>query len=140
MLAHEPFSDHPASLCPVIAAFMRSYNDHVDDEHRRDLYAYAARAVGTNGGVAQERKRAQMCVEWVETSRSLAPLRVRILRRLLRCQGPDIDGVYAARAAAADPGSHHRALALLDRLIALGAPAGIGRMTRSRAAELVPSD
>ena len=49
------------------------------------------------------------------------PLRVRLLHRLLRCQGLDIDGVYAARAAAVTPGAHRRALALLDELIAIGA-------------------
>ena len=31
MLASEPFSDHPASVCPVIASFLRAYNDSVDD-------------------------------------------------------------------------------------------------------------
>ena len=27
MLAGEPFTDHPASVCPVIGSFLRSYND-----------------------------------------------------------------------------------------------------------------
>ncbi len=27
MLADEPFSDHPKSVCPLIAAFLRDYND-----------------------------------------------------------------------------------------------------------------
>ena len=31
MLADRTFSDHPQSACPVIAAFLRSYNDHVND-------------------------------------------------------------------------------------------------------------
>jgi hypothetical protein len=39
-----------------------------------------------------------------------------VLHRLLRCQGPDVDGVYAARAAVATPGGHERALAFLDEL------------------------
>jgi len=41
-----------------------------------------------------------------ETTCVAPPLRVRVLHRLLGCQGPDIDGVYAARAAAADPATH----------------------------------
>src|SRR5437764_4983871 len=49
MLAGEPFSDHPESVCPVISTFLRSYNDAVDDRRRQDLYAYAARAVGSRG-------------------------------------------------------------------------------------------
>jgi hypothetical protein len=39
MLAGEPFSDQPKSVCPVVAAFLRGYNDAVDDETRQDLYA-----------------------------------------------------------------------------------------------------
>ena len=45
MLAGEPFSDHPPSVCPVIGAFLRVYNDAVDDDRRQDLYGYAARVV-----------------------------------------------------------------------------------------------
>src|SRR5690242_21393105 len=47
MLAHEPFSDHPASVCPIIGAFLRSYNDCIDSRRRQDLYPYAARIVGS---------------------------------------------------------------------------------------------
>ena len=47
MLAGEPFNDHPASVCPVLGSVLRSYNDSVDDDARQDLYAYAARVVGT---------------------------------------------------------------------------------------------
>lgn len=64
MLAHEPFSDHPRSVCPVIAAFLRAYNDHLGDCWRQDLYEYAARAVGTRSTRAIERTRAKMCREW----------------------------------------------------------------------------
>ena len=38
LLAGEPFSDHPASVCPVIGSLMRAYNDAVDDDRRQDLY------------------------------------------------------------------------------------------------------
>jgi hypothetical protein len=53
MLAGEPFSDHPPSVCPVIGAFLRVYNDAVDDDRRQDLYGYAAKVVGSraNGEV-----------------------------------------------------------------------------------------
>lgn len=49
MLAGEAFSDHPRSVCPVIGAFLRAYNDSVDDERRQALYAYAAKVVGSRG-------------------------------------------------------------------------------------------
>src|SRR5436309_9334180 len=64
MLAHEPFSDHPQSVCPVIGAFLRAYNDRLDDHWRQDLYAYAAKVVGTRSTAAIERQRAWMCREW----------------------------------------------------------------------------
>jgi hypothetical protein len=124
MLAHEPFSDHPESVCPVIAGFLRSYNDHTEPGRRQDLYRYAAVAVGTRADAAIERVRAQMCLRWARDACDPPPLRVRILHRLLRCQGPDIDAVYAARAALATPNAdvaHRMALALLDELIAVGA-------------------
>jgi hypothetical protein len=37
MLAGEPFSDHPHSVCPVIGSFLRTYNDSIDDQRRQDL-------------------------------------------------------------------------------------------------------
>jgi hypothetical protein len=46
MLAGEAFSDRPSSVAPSIAAFLRAYNDMIDDERRQDLYAYAARILG----------------------------------------------------------------------------------------------
>ena len=65
MLAEEPFSDHPQSVCPVIGGFLRAYNDRLDDHWRQDLYAYAAKAVGTRSTIEVERRRAQMCREWL---------------------------------------------------------------------------
>jgi hypothetical protein len=61
MLAGEEFSDHPLSVCPVIGAFLRAYNDSVDDRWRRDLWPYAAKVVGTRSTIAVERERALIC-------------------------------------------------------------------------------
>jgi hypothetical protein len=89
MLADEPFSDQPPSVSAVIAAFLRSYNDHVDDERRQDLYRYAARVAGTRPDADAERRRSKMCLAWARTCRRRPELRVRILHFLLRsCQGP----------------------------------------------------
>lgn len=123
MLAGEPFSDRPASVCPVIGGFLRSYNDHIGHTRRQDLYRYAARVVGTRADAATESKRAEMCLRWARAVCDPPPLRVRILHRLLRCQGPDIHAVYAARAAAATTDgavAHEHALAFIDELIAAG--------------------
>jgi hypothetical protein len=64
MLTGGPFSDHPPSVCPVIAAFLRSYNDHLNDERRQDLYCYAARVAGTRAKADTERRRSKMCLAW----------------------------------------------------------------------------
>lgn len=127
MLAGGPFSDHPESVCPVIAGLLRSYSDHVDPKRRQDLYRFAALAVGTRADAATERARADRCLQWAREYCDPPPLRVRILHRLLRCQGPDVDGVYAARAAVAMPDvalTHRRTVALLDELITIGAVRG----------------
>ncbi len=47
MLAGERFSDHPRSVCPVIAMVLRAYNDGIDDDRRQDLYTYASVVVGS---------------------------------------------------------------------------------------------
>ena len=65
MLAVEPFSDHPQSVCPVIGAFLRAYNDGLPDDRRQDLYDYAARVVGTVSGRRIRRERARRCLTWL---------------------------------------------------------------------------
>ena len=69
MLAGEPFSDHPSCVCPVIAGFLRVYNDGLDDERRQDLYAYAAKVVGSRGSASTEQARAARLVEWAHETR-----------------------------------------------------------------------
>jgi hypothetical protein len=120
MLADRTFSDHPQSACPVIAAFLRSYNDHVDDRRRQDLYRYAARAPAP-GPTPKLSDGGQRCA-WRGRARAVTGPDggVRILHRMLwYCQGPDVHAIYAARAAAVTPGGHERALAFLDELIEL---------------------
>jgi hypothetical protein len=68
MLAEEPFTDRPATISPVIGAFLRTYNDGLDDERRQDLYPLASLIVGTAAGRAVERERASRCLGF---SRSL---------------------------------------------------------------------
>ena len=64
MLAGESFSDDPASVCPVIASFLRAYNDSVGDERRQDLYAYAAKIVGSRASVEVQSARAERLAAW----------------------------------------------------------------------------
>jgi hypothetical protein len=64
MLDTGPFTDHPRSVCPVVAAFLRNYNDWVDDGRRQDLYAYAAKAVGSRASRAVEEARTRRLMKW----------------------------------------------------------------------------
>jgi hypothetical protein len=111
MLAHEPFSDHPKEVCPVIGEFLRTYNDAVDDERRKDLYASAAAVVGTRGSRRDERRRAELCLQAARR-----PRRWWGTAGLWRAQA----GWRAAARLARKPSRHQEALALLDSLIAVG--------------------
>jgi hypothetical protein len=118
MLAGERFTDHPRSVCPVIAAFLRTYNDRVDDDRRQDLYAYAAEVVGTRADRTSRRARLDLCQRFADrVAREAAPR-----PPSLPCFGrAEWTGRRAALAAA--EASHRRghsmALALLDALIAV---------------------
>ncbi len=128
MLAGEPFSDRPSSVCPVIAGFMRAYNDRVDDERRQDLYRYASEAVGTRGTPEVEHTRERRCLEWAEAMRRQRRRPLRWVARsgpgsVDRRLGLDAAGTYAARSIRRHGDrTHAGALALIDELIAMGRP------------------
>ena len=46
MLAGERFSDHPPTVCPVIAGFLRGYNDLMPEQDLPELYPIAGHTVG----------------------------------------------------------------------------------------------
>ncbi len=49
-VAGEPWSDHPECVCPVIGAFMRSWNDSLPDDRRTALLLPLIPAtIGTRG-------------------------------------------------------------------------------------------
>lgn len=119
MLAGETFTDEPSCVCPVIAEFLRTYNDQVNDARRQDLFAYAALVVETRDDTRGERRRANICLErWLEES---APQRPQ-LRRLLWMLSPslaarDIEIAHrAARWAAASPDRHAWALRVVEEM------------------------
>lgn len=64
MLAGERFGDRPVSVCPVIGAILRAYNDNVDDRRRQDLYRFAADAVGSRRDYRVQRLRADAAIDW----------------------------------------------------------------------------
>jgi hypothetical protein len=129
MLAGEPFGDHPACVSPVIGAFLRMYNDALDDSRRQDLYPYAASVVGTRASAAVESSRAERCRTWA-CARALDPARGRWTRHRLTAAvrvaadaTPEDRGSMAARIAVecvrrGGATAHIDALAFVDELIA----------------------
>jgi hypothetical protein len=115
MLAHEPFSDRPRSISPTIGAFLRTYNDGLDDARRQDLFPVAAAIVGTAARRAVERRRIDCCLAFGRRHGALVPRR----RAALGLATPEAAGAWAARMAL-EAGAHEEALALVDELVALG--------------------
>jgi hypothetical protein len=133
MLAGEPFSDHPASACPVIGSFVRAYNDSIDDGRRQDLYALAARIVGSRSSISIQRARADRLTEWAFdmqsrhwTSRYLPLGRLR-MASLRRQPSAHAVGTFAVRAIPKHTDeTHSEVLELLDELLAIGTPPARG--------------
>ena len=129
MLADEPFSDHPKSVCPVIAAFLRDYNDSVGEERRQDLYRYASAVVGTRASTGTQRGRAAHLAAWSSETRRrryatfLPNIVARAISRLLKPpSGIDALASDAIRSLGGHTEQTHAAvLSLVDELIAIGA-------------------
>jgi hypothetical protein len=134
MLAGEPFSDRPRNASPVIAAFLRTYNDGLDDERRQDLYSFASLIVGSRGRRSVERERASRCLEFARSLGAGIPAG----RAAIGIASAEASGSWAALAALASGPSHEvhtRALTFARELIATAAPA-----RRSRWARLIGPD
>jgi hypothetical protein len=152
MLAEEPFSDHPLSVCPVIGAVLRAYNDNVLHDRRQELYRFASLAVGTKAGDALQARRIELCREWITSHRGE---RRRGLRRLVPptalpgdVNEPETVGVATARLAIRrarrDPRVHAEFLAFVERLVRIGDEPGarqpfIGTGTAAPTNASVPS-
>jgi len=75
-IAGEPWSDHPECVSPVIGAFLRSWNDVLDDDARQQLKPYARKVIGTRGSEADEVRRAWMATDWLVRVQTPAWLRL----------------------------------------------------------------
>lgn len=125
MLASEPFTDHPASVCPVIGSFLRSYNDSIDDTRRQSLYEYASKVVGSRSRQRIQQVRADRLAEWADEmrrTRKMWFLRSPLLAvGRLRTPPADAIGSYAVHAIPKHTEQTHAAvLALIDELLAIG--------------------
>lgn len=129
MLAGEHFTDHPRSVCPLIAALARVYNDRSDDERRQDLVAIASLSVDTAEEDPIQLRRLAVVERW---TRERFPRR-RVLRRAavsICARAGDYDGlaVLTVRAAGRSADGHRALLELFEELAAL-------RSSRGAAAE-----
>jgi hypothetical protein len=119
MLAGEPFGDRPQTSSPVLAAFLRTYNDGIDDERRQDLYPFASLIVGTASGRAVESERASRCLEFARALGAGAPAG----RAAVAIATPEASGTWAALAALRTGPSldvHTRALRFARELVSIG--------------------
>lgn len=125
MLAGEPFNDRPQSVCPVIGSFLRAYNDRIDDRRRQDLYACAAKVVGSRASRDVEQARAERLrawaleLHWTRWLQRLVPARVLALVPRAPVE------LVGSRAVCAIPQhtdeTHAEVLALIDELLTIGA-------------------
>ena len=127
MLAGERYSDHPRCACPGLVAFLRGYNDGLDDAHRQDLIALAPELVGTRGSEHDTTARgdALVALAW-RYERRAGPLRLGpVLNYPTRFARYEAAGAHLGRCARRQPGCHAAVLAALRALSAAGgAPVG----------------
>jgi hypothetical protein len=126
MLAGEKFTDQPRSVCPVIASFLRAYNDTIDGHRRQDLYGFAAKAVGSRASEETQRARAERLAAW--TWEYVRPQQSRFFRFFYRSEKlprriEDVGPYVVAEIPKHTDETHARVLALVDELLAIGNPA-----------------
>lgn len=127
MLGEERFSDHPQRVCPVVAAFLRGYNDALPAPLRQELFGLASTVIDSrtaDAGVRRDRQAALL--DW--------PVRIWARRRLRLPWPPtftpenafaDLEeaGAYAGRAARRNRAVHDRTVAFVEELVAREAKA-----------------
>jgi len=126
MLAGERFNDHPQSVCPVIGAVLRAYNDCVDDGRRQALIPIAALVVGSRRDGDTERARITALQEWCRRRWSRRRWWRRPPAAVELAPTPASYHVYARAAmktldAPITEGDHEAVVALIRRLTSIGA-------------------
>jgi hypothetical protein len=118
MLAGEPFTDQPRCADPVIATFLRAFNDRLDHHRRQRLRPYAAAVVGTRQGRRAMRARRRACLRFAGGGRGRVAVIVGLRAALRLTDGaPELAAREAIRR---DP---ELGFALLDELLGSEAPA-----------------
>jgi len=131
LIAREEFSDRPRCVCPVLAAFLRGWNDRAAHAERQRLAPYATLIVGSRGDRETTRRRREICLEWAGADLRRGRVRAMLSTVAVKARISIFCGVgaairpdegaadYAARIAMARRDTD-AAFALLDRLLAVG--------------------
>lgn len=126
MLAGERYSDRPRCACPALVAFLRGYNDGLDDRRRQDLIALAPELVGTRADERHTTARGDALVRlaW-RYERRVGPLRLGpVLNYSTRFTRYEAAGAHLGRCARTQPDCHAEVLATLRGFSAGQPPIG----------------
>ena len=121
MLAGERYSDRPRCACPALSAFIRGYNDGLDDERRQDLVALAPELIGTRRAetVTTARGDALVALAW-RYERRVGPVRLGpVLNYPKRLDRYEAAGAHLGLCARRQPDCHRAVIDTL-RVLALG--------------------
>lgn len=139
MLAGERFSDQPRTACPAVTAFVRGYNDGLDDARRQDLYAVASMLVGSAADDDAVHERMWRCIMF---ARDLRPRRLGFLgprlsyeSDLVKCESA---GRHAGRLARRHLHLHAQVMAFIEEVLS-GYPASSARTADSVGANAASS-
>ena len=132
MLAGTSFSDRCARVCPAIAAFVRGYNDSIDDRRRQDLIRLAPDLIDTRASESTTGRRAMRCRRFA--CEAYAARRFRFGRPRFphrqRALNVEMAGRIVAETACRHPGWHQRTLEFIRALAQTRAPAGPSLVAR----------
>ncbi len=123
-IAGEKWSDAPQCVSPVIAAFMRSWNDSLDDSKRQMLKPYIVKSLNTASDEFDEATRAWMLTDWL--ARECAPAFLRLAG--LTTHAETLEGLVALT-------GERDALDAQPKLAAAGEAARAAAWEAARAAE-----
>jgi hypothetical protein len=137
-IAGEPWSDHPVCVSPLIAGFLRSWNDAMDDSDRQQLKPLIPWLVGTVADDATEQRRAWMVLDWFCRASTTAWLRCAGLAAAaerIEATAPIVDSARAKAAQGALAQAKSEAAAARDAAgAAARAAAGAAAWAAARAA------
>ena len=130
MLAGARFSDRPRTVCPVIAGFLRSYNDRLPERELDQLYALAPLVLGSASTRSVRRHRTFRLLEWAGFRDPARP------RRFFSPRPPRDQVVVVAAIAAVRLAPDRRRVAvaaLVAELVAMGEASGRESVERTGA-------